>query len=65
MPADVAVARIRRRLLEAVRLVQAGQAPPGVNLADLRCVSSPDADMPVGSDWRDLAPFHRELMAAE
>jgi nitrite reductase/ring-hydroxylating ferredoxin subunit len=65
VPADVAVARIRRRLLEAVRLVQAGQAPPGVNLADLRCLSSPDADMPVGSDWRDLAPFHRELAAAD
>ena len=62
--ADVAVVRVRRRLLEAIKAVEAGQMPHGLDMADLSGLTSPDEDQPVGSDWRDLAPAHRETVPA-
>jgi len=59
--ADVAVVRVRRRLLQAVEMVSAGEPAPGSQIADLTRVAAPDVDVPVGSDWRDLAPFHHEF----
>lgn len=65
--ADLAVVRVRRRLMECIRLEQAGSPPLGSMIEDLRQVSAPDVDVPPDVDWRDLAPFHRELegVAAE
>jgi phthalate 4,5-dioxygenase len=62
--ADVAVVRIRKRLLQAARLVKSGQQAPGAYIADLRRVAAPDVDIAAGSNWRDVAPFHREIAQA-
>jgi len=62
--ADVAVVRVRRRLLQAVEMVKAGSLAPGAQLADMTAVTAPDVDVPAGSDWRALAPFHHQFAEA-
>lgn len=61
--ADLAVVRVRRRLLEAVAMLKEGKPALGVDIADLTAVAAPDVDVPVGTDWRTLAPFHRDSAA--
>lgn len=63
--ADMAVVRLRRRMLENVRRVEAGEAPLGVDVADMTMVAAPAVDVPSSTVWQDLAPFHRQLEAAE
>lgn len=63
--ADLAVVRVRRRLLDAVRMVEEGEDPPGAKISDLRQVCAPDVDVMTSTDWREIAPFHRTLEAAE
>jgi phthalate 4,5-dioxygenase oxygenase subunit len=64
--ADMAVVRVRRRLMECLRLQKEGEAPLGLTIEDMRTVAAPDTDVPVDTDWRDLAPMHRTtLVAAE
>ena len=58
VPADQAVVRVRRVLLDSVRRVMAGKSPVGVNL-DLTGVSACDADIDEGADWQALIPSHR------
>lgn len=62
--ADLAVVRLRRRLLEAVALVSDGNPALGAFIEDLEAVAAPDEDVPVGTDWRSLAPFHHEFPKA-
>ena len=64
VPADMAVVYVRRRLLESVKLVKSGQPPIGSMIADLRTVASPEATVPEGTDWRDIASFNRETAVA-
>ena len=64
VPADMAVVYVRRRLLENVKLVKSGQPPIGSMIQDLRTVASPEATVPEGTDWRDIAAFNRELAVA-
>ena len=59
--ADAAVVRVRRRLLQAVEMLQAGSPALGSQIADMSRVTAPDVDVPAGSDWRTLAPFHHEF----
>ena len=59
--ADLAVVRLRRRLLQAAREVKEGRPAVGAFIPDLTTVAAPDVDVAVGTDWRSLAPFHREL----
>lgn len=59
--ADAAVVRVRRRLLQAVEMLKAGEPALGSQIADMSRVTAPDVDVPVGSDWRTLAPFHQEF----
>lgn len=59
--ADLAVVRLRRRLLEAARMVKDGNPALGAFIADLGSVEAPDEDVPAGTDWRTLAPFHQEF----
>lgn len=59
--ADLAVVRIRRRLLEAAALVKSGEPAIGAHIADLSRVAAPDVDVPVGTDWRTIAPYHHEF----
>ena len=63
VPADQAVMRVRRVLLDSVRRVSEEKLPLGVGL-DLTGVSACDADFPEGSVWQDLLPAHREVAAA-
>lgn len=65
--ADLAVVRVRRRLMECLRQVDAGEPPLGAMIADMTSVCAPDEDVPAGTDWRTLAEFHRtiEVLAAE
>lgn len=63
--ADLAVVRVRRRLLDGVKMVEEGQAPPGAFISDMTRVCAPDVDVPQSTDWREIAAFHRTLEAAE
>lgn len=62
--ADLAVVRVRRRLLEAARMVKAGEPALGAHIADLSLVAAPDMDVAEGTDWRSLAPFHHQFAEA-
>jgi len=61
VPADLAVVRMRRRLLQAIRRFQEGEAPPAVNVADMTKVSTYDGDIRPGQDWQGLATDRRHL----
>lgn len=64
VPADMAVARVRRRLKDAIDMVKRGEDPPGVMIEDMTSVAAIDLDVPQALDWRTLAPFHRNLLQA-
>ncbi len=57
--ADMAVVRVRRRLLQAAQMVKEGQPALGAAIEDLTMVAAPDVDVPAETDWRTIAPFHR------
>jgi nitrite reductase/ring-hydroxylating ferredoxin subunit len=63
VPADQAVMRVRRVLLDSVRRVMDNQPPVGVGV-DLSGVSACDAELPDGAAWQDLIPSHRGAVAA-
>jgi phenylpropionate dioxygenase-like ring-hydroxylating dioxygenase large terminal subunit len=63
VPADQAVVRVRRTLLDSVKRVVNNQAPVGVGV-DLRGVAACDADIADGAAWQDLIPAHREAVPA-
>jgi len=63
VPADQAVVRVRRVLLDSVKRVMNNQAPVGVGV-DLRGVSACDAELQDGAPWQELVPSHRETVAA-
>ena len=63
VPADQAVVRVRRTLLNAIKLAAENGTPPGVGL-DLRGVSACDAPLKDGELWQDLLPTHRDSAAA-
>jgi len=62
--ADQAVVRMRRRLLDAVRMNEAGQVPPGADIADLTKVLARDENLARGERWQDLARDHRDFAVA-
>jgi phthalate 4,5-dioxygenase len=62
--ADQAVVRLRRRMMDAVLAVEAGQDPPGLMFADLTRVLARDHDIAPQARWQDLAPEHHEFAAA-
>jgi phthalate 4,5-dioxygenase oxygenase subunit len=63
--ADVAIVRLRRRLLEAVRMVEAGQEPLGNQIADLGHVKAlVDTVIDSADDWRDQVKSNRESVPA-
>jgi phthalate 4,5-dioxygenase oxygenase subunit len=63
VPADMAVVRVRRVLLESVRRVMKNEPPVGVGL-DLTGVGACDASLREGEDWRELMPMHRSFVPA-
>jgi nitrite reductase/ring-hydroxylating ferredoxin subunit len=63
VPADQAVMRVRRSLLNSVKRVMNGEAPLGVGL-DLRGVSACDVPLADADAWQELLPSHRQIVAA-
>ena len=63
VPADRAVMRVRRILLESVRRVQDGKDPIGVGV-DLSEVGACDSPLSDGDAWQALMPGHRPAVAA-
>ena len=63
VPADQAVVRVRRVLLDAVKAVAEGRQPPALGL-DLSGVGACDALVEEGAAWQDLLPSHRQTAAA-
>jgi phenylpropionate dioxygenase-like ring-hydroxylating dioxygenase large terminal subunit len=63
VPADQAVVRVRRVLLDSIKRVMANQQPPALGL-DLRGVSACDRQLEDGAAWQDLLPSHRQSVAA-
>ena len=59
--ADRAVVHLRRRLLESVRLHEAGELPIGLDIADLSSVQALcDTVVPVGERWQALLAGNME-----
>jgi hypothetical protein len=55
--ADSAVVRLRARMLESVRMHEAGQNPLGLTIADYSKVRSlADTNIPKGQRWQSLLP---------
>jgi phthalate 4,5-dioxygenase oxygenase subunit len=65
VPSDLAVVRMRWHLLGAIRRFQQGEAPPGVNVADMTKVVTYDGDIEAGQAWQGLVPHHEARVAAE
>ena len=56
VPADTAIVRLRRRLLDAVKLVEAGNAPFGALLEDMSRVTARTLNIAAGERWQELVP---------
>lgn len=63
VPADQAVVRVRRVLLDSIKRVTQNQQPPALGL-DLRGVSACDRQLEDGVAWQELLPSHRQVVAA-
>ena len=57
-PADAAVMRYCRMMIQLAKSVEAGDKPIGVD-ADPRRIQGRNATLPHGADWRTLVPQHR------
>lgn len=62
--ADQAVVRLRRRMMDAIRLTEAGEPPPGLLVSDLTKVLASDQDIARDARWQDIAAAHFELAPA-
>jgi phenylpropionate dioxygenase-like ring-hydroxylating dioxygenase large terminal subunit len=63
VPADQAVVRVRRVLIEAVKAAMENRQPAALGL-DLRGVSACDEQLEDGDAWQDLLPSHRKAATA-
>ena len=63
VPADRAVVRVRRVLLDSVQRVRDKLDPVGVGV-DLTAVGACDSQLTDGERWQSLMPAHRSLKAA-
>jgi phenylpropionate dioxygenase-like ring-hydroxylating dioxygenase large terminal subunit len=61
--ADRAVVRMRRRVLDNIKIVEGGGDPIGVQLADLTRVVALDANVAAGTRWQDLAQANMAIAA--
>lgn len=66
VPADAAVVRIRRLLLESAQRVEKGGDPIGTDYKDVSALAAPTVEIKDGDRWQDLVPQHvRPAQAAE
>jgi phthalate 4,5-dioxygenase oxygenase subunit len=61
--ADRAVMRLRRRILENIKLVQAGEQPLGARLPDLTGLLATDLTVPAGTSWQEIAAPNLKVSA--
>jgi phthalate 4,5-dioxygenase len=61
VPADQAVMRVRRVLLDSVKRVMGDKPPIGVGV-DLSGVRASDGEVAEGANWRDLVSSNRETV---
>lgn len=61
--ADRAVVRMRRRILDNIRTVEAGDDAIGVRIADMTEIVAVDANVAAGTAWQDLAKVNTTLGA--
>jgi nitrite reductase/ring-hydroxylating ferredoxin subunit len=59
--ADQGVMRLRRRILQSIRQVQAGGEPIGVMIPDISKIVAGDYVLPVGTRWQDIAAENTAL----
>jgi len=59
---DLAVVRLRRRLMDSVARMERGEDPIGVEV-DFGAIASIDAPMPARGHWRTLIPSHEVVQA--
>jgi len=62
--ADQAVVRLRRRMMDAIHMTEAGEPPPGLLIPDLTKVLASDQDVARDARWQDIAAAHLELAQA-
>jgi phenylpropionate dioxygenase-like ring-hydroxylating dioxygenase large terminal subunit len=63
VPADAAVVRLRRRLQDSLRRMEAGQSPLGALTEDLSRMRGFDTNWDISRQWQDIAPDHRTYYA--
>jgi hypothetical protein len=63
VPADQAVMRVRRVMLDSVKRVLDNKPPVGVGI-DLSRVAALDADLAEGAVWQELVASNRGAVAA-
>jgi len=56
--ADAAIVRLRQRLMDAVRMSEAGEPPLGSQIADMTHMRGFDLNLREGETWRDHASHH-------
>ena len=59
--ADQGVMRLRRRIIQSIKLMQDGGDPFGVMIPDLTKIVAGDYTIPVGTRWQELAPANAAL----
>ncbi len=62
--ADAAIVRLRRRLLDAVKMTQEGRDPPCVNEEDMTHMRGFDLNLQEGDDWHEHARHHIDRYGA-
>lgn len=63
VPADVAIVRLRRRLLDSVELHRSGKAPLGLMHEDMASMFARDVDLEGDRSWREIVPADSPLYA--
>ncbi|HMN80757.1 MAG TPA: Rieske 2Fe-2S domain-containing protein [Burkholderiaceae bacterium] len=61
VPADAAIARLRKTLLEQVEVTQSGGTPKGADIADLTRMRGFQTDWDIATHWTAIAPDHQEF----
>lgn len=65
VPADAAVVRLRRRLLDSLRLVSEGKPPLAVMCEDMTQMRAVDTDWDISRQWQEITPEHRDRFPVE
>jgi phthalate 4,5-dioxygenase oxygenase subunit len=63
VPSDMAIMRLRRRLLDSVELNQAGGAPLGLMHEDMTSMLARDVNLDAGRPWQEIVPQESPLYA--